>query len=575
MLKVLTIENIILIKRTTLHFEGGLCVLTGETGAGKSIILNSILTLFGKETKSKALVRQGCKYGAIEGIFDNIPEETEKLLIQHAITPDRELKIKCIIQENGAITSFINNEQVPSEVVKQVGETLIEVNRQHEQTYLMEEKNHISILDDYASSSELLLNLEEVYRKIQICEREIQETITRNKQISFEIDYLKDAQKELKEAEIEEKEYEDLQEKRIQNKKKHNTFQTLTSAFSKIEQASVGQVLMNIHRMISPIVALNLNTENAEENPQQNAKKNEMENLSETIDRICIDIQEVEAAIESLIQANYINIAEIDKDEERFFFLQDLAKKYKTQPFELYQHLIDITKKIDGFNKTEESIVELTKQQKVLEAQYFEIAKKLSTLRTQAAKELSSKVNESLKALQMEGACFDINIEQGKMRKNGIDIVSFIIETNKNMGFDRLSKIASGGEISRIVLAIKAAIVHLRQIPCVIFDEIDTGISGKTSDSVGKVMLKLAQSVQIIVITHQPQVAAKAHDHFRITKTNSKTNSENKSTNESKNETETTVEKLTNDERIHEIARLLSGANVSDEAISNAKILLG
>jgi DNA repair protein RecN (Recombination protein N) len=447
-----------------------------------------------------------------------------------------------------------------------VGETLIEVNRQHEQTYLMEEKNHISILDDYASSSELLLSLEEVYRKIQICERKIQETITHNKQISFEIDYLKDAQKEINEAEIEETEYEDLQEKRIQNKKKHNTFQTLTSAFSKLEQASVGQVLMNIHRMISPIVAMNLNNTNSQEKPE-----NEMENLSETIDRICIDIQEVEAAIESLIQQNYINIAEIDKDEERFFFIQDLAKKYKTQPFELHQHLIDITKKIDGFNKTEESIVELTKQQKVLEAQYFEIAKKLSELRTIAAKNLSKKVNESLKVLQMEGACFDINIEQGKMRKNGIDIVSFIIETNKNMGFDRLSKIASGGEISRIVLAIKAAIVHLRQIPCVIFDEIDTGISGKTSDSVGKVMLKLAQSVQIIVITHQPQVAAKAHDHFRITKTNSKTNSEN----ETKSETETTVEKLTNDERIHEIARLLSGANVSDEAISNAKILLG
>ena len=563
MIKVLTIENIILIKRTTLHFEGGLCVLTGETGAGKSIILNSILTLFGKETKSKALVRQGCKYGAIEGIFDNIPEETEKLLIQHAITPDSELKIKCIIQENGTITSFINNEQVPAEVIKQVGETLIEVNRQHEQTYLMEEKNHISILDDYASSSELLLSLEEVYRKIQICEREIQETITRNKQIAFEIDYLKEAQKEIKEAEIEEKEYEDLQEKRIQNKKKHNTFQTLTSASSKLEQASVGQILMNIHRMISPIVALNLNTTDSQEKPQ-----NEMESLSETIDRICIDIQEVESAIESLIQQNYINIAEIDKDEERFFFLQDLAKKYKTQPFELHQHLIEITKKIDGFNKTEESIVELTKQQKVLEAQYFEIAKKLSALRTIAAKNLSEKVNESLKSLQMEGACFDINIEQGKMRKNGIDIVSFMIETNKNMGFDRLSKIASGGEISRIVLAIKAAIVHLRQIPCVIFDEIDSGISGKTSDSVGKVMLKLAQSVQIIVITHQPQVAAKAHDHFRITKTNT----ENKTTNT--NETETTVEKLTNDERVHEIARLLSGANISDEAISNTKILL-
>ncbi len=565
MLKLLTIENIILIKRTTLHFEGGLCVLTGETGAGKSIILNSILTLFGKETKSKALVRQGCKYGAIEGIFDNIPEETEKLLVQHAITPDSELKIKCIIQANGSITSFINNEQVAPEVIKQVGETLIEVNRQHEQTYLMEEKNHITILDDYASSGEILLNLEDIYRKIQICEREIQETIARNKQIAFEIEYLKDAQKEVIDANIEKEEYEELQEKRIKNKKKHNTFQTLTSASSKLEQASVGQVLMNIHRMIAPIVGIN--SENSEENPKSG---NDIANLSETVDRICIDIQEVEGAIESLIQQNYINIAEIDRDEERFFFLQDLAKKYKTQPFELHQYLIDITKKIDGFNKTEESIAELTKQQKELEVQYFEIAEKLSALRKIAAKNLAEKVNESLKSLQMEGACFDIKIEQGKMRKNGIDTIIFMIETNKNMGFDHLSKIASGGEISRIVLAIKAAIVHLRQIPCVIFDEIDSGISGKTSDSVGKVMLKLAQSVQIIVITHQPQVAAKAHDHFRITKF--QTNTQGKSENIS--ETETTVEKLTSDERIHEIARLLSGANISDEAISNAKILL-
>lgn len=567
MLKLLTIENIILIKRTTLHFEGGLCVLTGETGAGKSIILNSILTLFGKDTKSKALVRQGSKYGAIEGIFNNIPEETEKLLVQHAITPDSELKIKCIIQENGSITSFINNEQVPQDVIKQVGETLIEVNRQHEQTYLMEEKNHITILDDYANSSSILLRLEDVYRKIQICEREIQETIARNKQIAFEIDYLNDAQKELKALEIAENEYEELQEKRIKNKKKHNTFQTLTSASLKIEQAAIGQVLMNVHRMIAPITATSL--ENGESKSAQSTTS--VESLSETIDRICIDIQEVEGVIESLIQENYINIAEIDKDEERFFFLQDVAKKFKVQPFELPQYLVEITKKIEGFNKTEESIVELTKQKNKLEAEYFEIAKELSKLRGDAAKDLSQKVNDSLKALQMEGACFDIKIEQGKMRKNGIDSVHFMIETNKNMGFDRLSKIASGGEISRIVLAIKAAIVHLRQIPCVIFDEIDTGISGKTSDSVGKVMLKLAQSVQIIVITHQPQVAAKAHDHFRIMK--SSVQGQN-TQGQSGQETETTVEKLTNDERVHEIARLLSGANVSAEAISNAKILL-
>lgn len=164
---------------------------------------------------------------------------------------------------------------------------------------------------------------------------------------------------------------------------------------------------------------MNLNNTNSREKPE-----NEMENLSETIDRICIDIQEVEAAIESLIQQNYINIAEIDKDEERFFFIQDLAKKYKTQPFELHQHLIDITKKIDGFNKTEESFVELTKQQKVLEAQYFEIAKKLSELRTIAAKTFPKKLMNRSKSFKWKVLALISTLNKAKCEKTAL--ISFL-----------------------------------------------------------------------------------------------------------------------------------------------------
>ena len=545
MLKILTIENIVLVKKAHLEFNGGLCVLTGETGAGKSIVLNSILTLLGREVKSKALLRQGCKYGAIEGVFQNIPEETERVLLENAITPTKELKIKCILQEEGGMRSFVNNEQVSQTLIKQIGETLIEVNRQHEQTYLMEEKNHINILDEYAQNQSILTQLAEKYREIQVCEKEIQETIARNKQIAFEIDYLKETQTELKNAGIGENEYEELQEKRIQNKKKHNIFETLTTASNKLEGASVGQVLMNIHRMIAPIAT------------------DDMETLSQTIDRICIDIQEVEGVITSLIEKNYINISEIDKDEERFFFLQDLARKYKTQPFELYQYKIEVERKIEGFNKTEESITHLNKKKEELEKEYLMLAQELRQKRIIAARELSEKINVSLSALQMDGASFKVEMQETKMKKTGIDVISFTIETNKNMGFGKLSKIASGGEISRIVLAIKAAIAHLKQIPCVIFDEIDTGISGKTSNAVGEVMLDLAKNTQIIVITHQPQVAAKAHDHFRIFKKHES------------GATETIVEKLGSEERVSEIARLLSGEHITHEALSNARILLG
>jgi DNA repair protein RecN (Recombination protein N) len=544
MLKSLTIENIVLVKKACLEFSGGLCVLTGETGAGKSIVLNSILTLLSREVKSKALLRQGCKYGSIEGVFQNIPEEAEKALVENAITPTKEMRIKCILQEEGGLRFFVNNEQVSQNLIKQIGETLIEVNRQHEQTYLMEEKNHINILDEYAQNQTILVKLAEKYREIQVCEKEIQETIARNKQTAFEIDYLKETQVELKNAGIDENEYEELQEKRIQNKKKHNIFETLTSASNKLEGVSIGPVLMNIHRMISPIAT------------------DDMETLSQTIDRICIDIQEVEGVITSLIEKNYINISEIDKDEERFFFMQDLSRKYKIQPFELYQYKMEVERKIEGFNKTEESITHLNKKKEVFEKEYIAIATELRTKRTVGAKDLAEKINASLSALQMEGASFKVEMQETKMKKNGMDITSFLIETNKNMGFGKLSLIASGGEVSRIVLAIKAAIAHLKQIPCVIFDEIDTGISGKTSNAVGDVMLNLAQNTQIIVITHQPQVAAKAHDHFRIFKKHES------------GATETVVEKLGSEERINEIARLLSGEHITQEAILNAKILL-
>lgn len=544
MLHSLSIENILLVKNANLTFCEGLCVLTGETGVGKSIIMNSILILLGKEIKSKSLVRQGYKYGSIEGVFINSQEVCEKILIEHAITPSSEIKIKCIIQENNKIMYFINNHQVSQNIIAQLGENLAEINRQHEQTFLMEEKNHLTILDAYSQNEGELIQIAEIYRHIQLCENEIQEITRKNKEIAFEMEHLNNTKAELQNADLFEGEYEELQEKRIENKKKQNIFETLTSASSKLEGISIGQVLMNIRRMISPIA------------------NDDMENISQTIERICTDSEDIQHKITSLIEKNYISIAEIDKNEERYFFLQDLSRKYKVQPFELHRLLLETERKITNFNKTAESITELKAKKQTIENQYHQIAQTLRHKRTEAGKKLENKINGYLDSLEMHGASFSVNISEDKIRKNGMDSVIFMIETNKNMGFGKLATIASGGEVSRIVLAIKVAIAHLKHTSCVIFDEIDTGISGKTSNAVGEVMLQLSQNVQIIVITHQPQVASKAHGHFCIKKE------------QINGETETKVEMLEYDSRVQEIARLLSGKNISDEAILNAKSLL-
>lgn len=543
MLGHLEIENIILVKKASLDFSGSLCVLTGETGSGKSIVLTSILTLLGKETKTRAIVRSGCKYGSIEGIFINIPDDAEAVLLKNALTPTKDIKIKCIVQGTSA-TFFVNNQQVPQSVIKEIGSVLVEVNRQHEQTHLMDEKNHITILDEYALIHKELAEIALLYKEIQDCERDITEITERNNAIAKEIDYLNETAFELKNAGIQEGEYDLLQEKRIENKRKHSTFETLTNAQKKFESVAMVPTLVNINRMLAQV------------------SSEEAARISEIIERVCTDINELDNSMTNLIEKNYINITEIDKIEERFFYMQDLARKHKIQPYELLAFLEDTVNKIENFNKAEESVQDLNKKKNDLEKAYMKLAKEITAKRQNAAKDLSSKINNSLASLQMPGATFQIDITPIKMQKNGTDKVVFTIETNRNTGFHKLAKIASGGEISRIVLAIKSAIAHLKQTPCVIFDEIDTGISGKTSNAVGEVLLSLAKTTQILVITHQPQVASKASDHFRIIK---------KHTND---ETETTVEKLSQEERINEIARLLSGKDITKEALLNAQILL-
>ena len=368
MLRSLEIENIILVKKAVLNFSGGLCVFTGETGAGKSIVLSSILTLLGKETKAKAIVRNGCKYGSIEGVFENISDDVEAILLKNALMPTKDIKIKCITQGTNS-TYFVNNNQVGINVIREIGSFLIEVNRQHEQTHLMDEKNHITILDEYAGIQKELREIGEVYGQIKNCEAEIEEITAKNNAIAKEIDYLNETLLELKNAGIEEDEYNLLQEKRIENKKKFMAFETLDNAQKKLDGINIIPTLTSVNRMIAQIGG------------------EESEKINEIIDVICENVNNLENGVTNLLEKNFINVSEIDKTEERFFYLQDLARKYKTQPQDLPSFQMEVQNKILGFNKAEESVQELIKQKAEFEKIYTKLANEISKKRQISAKD--------------------------------------------------------------------------------------------------------------------------------------------------------------------------------------------
>ncbi|MDX2082681.1 MAG: DNA repair protein RecN [Rickettsiales bacterium] len=561
MLKSLAINNIVLIDKAEIEFSLGLCVLSGETGSGKSILLDALGLAIGLRSNSRLIgnIQNKSQVNAEFIIKNN--SICKKLLQEHDLldpeNPDH-LRIRRSIensQEKLIGKVYVNDIAIGVNLLGEIGETLIEIHGQHDQRGLLNSSFHAQILDEFSGNQDLLKDLKKICEELRKTDAEILTIQNKKEQLEREKDYLQFIIKELEDADVKAEEENELTLKKDQLNAKEKILTFCKDLKSNLVEANSN--LVTAQRII-------IRNQNIISNYLSDWENN-FEKLNEKIDQQNIEIETAISAIKSL-ENNLNNSAEnLDEIEERLFFIRGLARKFSTSTNQLEQVIIDSRHKLDFLQNEEESGKKLLVQKNNLLKNYHQIAKQLSLKRAESAVILAKKIEEELQFLKMNNTRFlvEINsINNGETySSNGYDQIRFTASINKN-NFDDIAKIASGGELSRFMLALKVALMNVKSTPTIIFDEIDSGIGGSTADAVGKRLKALAQNVQILVVTHQPQIAAKADTHFKISKIS----------NDEK--IKTIIEKLSEKNRQDEIARMLSGEQISIEALAAANRLI-
>jgi len=557
LLKSLSINNIVLIDKAEIAFTSGLCVLTGETGSGKSILLDALGLTIGFRSNLR-LIGNDENRAQILAEFDISKNKICQGLLKEYEMLDVEnpgqLRIRRIIQENSASRVFINDIACGVNLLAQIGETLVEIHGQHDQRGLLNPSTHLAILDEFADNEILLDELKKIYENLRITEAKISDLKSKKEQAQKEKDYLEHVVKELEDADLKPDEEVKLTSEKDQLIGKEKILKFLSELNNHITEAS--SQLIAAQRIL-------LRSNNIIENflPE---KKEEFEKLNDKIDQQTGEIDSAISSFESFIKK--ISAAEnnLEEIEERLFFIRSLARKFNTQIAELPNIILDAKEKLKLISNQEEITTNLETQHSTLLQQYQKIANELSKRRKESAKILSQKVEEELKFLKMEDVKFSIKLTANPLpltTTTGLDHIRFTASTNKNP-FDDISKIASGGELSRFMLALKVALTGIKSIPTMIFDEIDVGIGGSAADAVGRRLKMLSENLQILVVTHQPQIAAKAETHFKISKISAD------------KKIRTVIHNLDSKNREIEIARMLSGETISYEAVAAAKSLI-
>ncbi len=557
MLNSLSIQNIVLIDKTEIKFTSGLCILSGETGSGKSILLDALglaigfrsnLRLIGND-ENKALVAAEFDISKNE-LCRNILKENDLLDAENQDV----VRIRRSISENSASKVFVNDVTIGVNLLSKIGESLVEIHGQHDQRGLLNPAAHLEILDEFARNEILLKNLKKNYENLKSVEEKIAEINAKKEQAEREKDYLEHVVKELENADLKADEENDLVTKKDKLIGKEKILNFLKDLKSHLTEASSQLFLSQKISIRNQNVIDNFLAE----------KKEDFEKLNEKIDQHSSELDSALSSFDAIMRETANSENNLEEIEERLFFIRSLARKFNVQIEELPKIISDAKEKLKLISGEEEQASELEKQRSKLLKEYQKIANELSERRKKSAKILSKKVEEELKFLKMDGVKFQAQLTTYDLQlttPTGYDRVHFTASINQN-SFDDISKIASGGELSRFMLALKVALMDVKSVPTMIFDEIDSGIGGSTADAVGKRLKILSKNLQILVVTHQPQIASKADTHFKISKI-----SDGK-------KVRTTIEKLNEKNRETEIARMLSGEEVSAEAIAAAKNLI-
>jgi len=552
MLQTLSIKQFAIIDELDINFSDGLTVMSGETGSGKSIIIDAIGQLIGMRASSD-YVRHGEKKAIIEGIFD-IDESKDAINILESLAIDVDedfLLVKREIFSSGKSICRINNQTVTLQDLRKVMQELLDIHGQHETQSLLKQKYHLQLLDDYADNqySDLLNQYQLSYNQYKNKRKELEELESADQALLQRLDLMKFQLEELTEASLKEGEVEQLESdiKRIQNSEKlnlalNNAHQVLTD-----ESAIPDRLyeLSNYLQTINDIV------------PEKFVR------LKEDIDQFYYILEDAKHEIYDEMANTEFDEQVLNEYESRMNLLNNLKRKYGKDITELIAYQSKLANEIDKIENYEQSTSQLREEIKTLYNEVIDIGKKLSQERRRVARELRDHIVSEIQNLQMKDANLEISFKPlDEPTIEGIEFVEFLISPNRGEPLKSLNKIASGGELSRIMLALKSIFVKSRGQTAILFDEVDSGVSGQAAQKMAEKMRDIAQYIQVICISHLPQVASMSDHHLLISKASNA------------DRTTTQVKELKDENKIDEIARMISGASVTELTRENAKEMI-
>jgi len=549
MLLSLNINNILIIDKISAEFSDKFNVITGETGSGKSVILESLLLALGERNLN--LAPQNSQKGLITISFDvSKNKKVKELLVENDIEFDQEILVKRTISENRSV-SYINDVQVTSNLLRKIADNLIEVYGQHDFSSLLSKKAGVEIIDEYANNFENLKQVAVTYNNIKTLQKSKESLIAEYEKNVKDKEYFENAISEIDNLNIEENEEEILSDKLNLIKKSGKILEGISASLGALTDGNFTHNILQQIRALSRI-SVSLDGE----------IKQKIEAVTNQLDKAVEALSSAESGLENILEDSNFSERQKQEMEDRLYTIKEIARKYRVSSTELENFNNDLKQKLKLLNNSDSEIKKIENEISNENKKYNELAKIISDKRKSAAKQIENKVNKEFPELKMPGAKFSIEFSiRNEISVSGFDDVEFLIATNPKQPLLPLAKVASGGEISRVMLALKIALSKKIGGGSLIFDEIDTGISGSTAEAVGKRLKSLSTKTQTIVITHQPQVASKADKHFMVHKITSK------------NKSEITLRELTQTESNKEVARIISGEDITNEAIAQAKKL--
>ena len=552
MLTHLSIRNLAVVKSLDIDLKNGMTAITGETGAGKSIAIDALGLCLGDRADA-GMVRTGADKAEVSASFDisSLPQAL-KWLKQQDLDQDSECLIRRVISAEGRSKAYINGTPAPLQQLKGLGQLLVSIHGQHAHQQLLKADNQRVLLDNFAEHNKLLSDVAASYADMQVISKRLAELQSSQQQRADRKQLLDYQVKELDEFALLENEFTELEVEHKRLSHGQTLLEQAQISFHQLYEADEFNALAAVQNSLDRISELQEHDSN-------------LVPIVTLLNEALINIDEASQELRHYAEQLEIDPLKMQQVEARYSMAMELARKHHVTPESLYSYHQQLSEELKGLSEDDSQVDALIEELETVKQVYLQQAKALSKSRSNAAKRLSKQVETEIHKMNMAQARFSIEVdftEHANPQKHGQDNVCFKVTTNAGQDADSLDKVVSGGELSRIGLALQVISSTSNQIPTMIFDEVDTGISGPTASVVGQLLRKLGQNTQVLCVTHLPQVAASGHNQMFVTKfTDKKT-------------TETHMISLSESERIDELARLLAGDTLTESAIANAKALL-